>query len=236
MKINVKLAKTLSYDSSKRRSLKDIKYIVIHYTGNNNDSASGNANYFATSNTRQAGAHFFVDKKGIVFKSVNMNRTAWSVGGFYDNRNGAGSYYEKCTNYNSVSIELCDCVKGSNSLQMESTRQLVKYIRRHCPNADTIIRHWDVNGKDCPLPMIGKNNVTWKHFKKYIVHGYQFKAKVIKDAHIRTKGNISGKTLRIAKKGEILKIKKVSSGWGYLGKNSNGDNRWVSMKKVKELE
>lgn len=164
MRIHKLPAKPLSYDSKKRKR-KDVKYIVIHYTGNNGDTAKNNATYFATSNTREAGAHFFVGRKGVVYKSVNMNRTAWSVGGLFTRADGAASYYGKCTNYNSISIELCDCVNGYSKKQATATRKLVRHIRRYCPNASTIIRHWDVNGKVCPLPMAGKNNVMWNDFK-----------------------------------------------------------------------
>lgn len=168
MKINELIAKSVSYDTSKTRKYEDIKYIVIHYTGNYNDTAKGNASYFATSNTRTAGAHFFVDKKGDIYKSVKMNRTAWSVGGKYVVNEDAGTYYGKCTNANSVSIELCDCVKDTNAEQINATKELVAYIRKKCPNAKKIIRHWDVNGKTCPLPMIGVNNAKWKKFLKSI--------------------------------------------------------------------
>lgn len=167
MRIHKLLAKKISYDSKKRKR-KDVKYIVIHYTGVNGDTAENNAKYFANGNTREAGAHFFVGKKGKVYKSVNMNRSAWSVGGLFSRENGAGSYYQKCTNYNSVSIELCDCVKGYSEAHAKAVKKLIKYIRRYCPNAKTIIRHWDVNGKPCPKPMAGKNNKMWREFKKKI--------------------------------------------------------------------
>lgn len=169
MKIHKLLAKPISYDSTKKRSRKDIKYIVIHYTGNKGDTAENNAKYFSTSNTRQAGAHFFVGGKGVIYKSVNMNRTAWAVGGLYSQKNGAGSYYKQCTNYNSVSIELCDACTGYTEKQAKKVKKLIKHIQKYCPNAKTIIRHWDVNGKQCPLPMTGKNNKMWTEFKKKIV-------------------------------------------------------------------
>lgn len=162
IKIHKKLAKPISYGVI--RNKKTIKYIVIHYTGNKGDTAKGNATYFAKSNTRQAGAHFFVDKAGVIYKSVNMNRTAWSVGGKYSLSNGAGEYFTKCTNSNSVSIELCDMLKEPSKKQTLACRRLVKYIRKYCPNAKTIIRHWDVNGKSCPASMTGKNNKRWKDF------------------------------------------------------------------------
>lgn len=172
MKIHKLLAKKISYDSSKKRSRKNVKYIVIHYTAGSNDTAKNNAAYFANGNTRQAGAHFFVDKAGEVYKSINLNRTAWAVGGakYADcSKTGGGTYYNKCTNANSVSIELCAYTKGYPSdKQVNACKELVKYIRKYCPNAKTIIRHFDVNGKSCPGPMAGKDNANWTKFKKAI--------------------------------------------------------------------
>ena len=160
-------AKSISYGST--RSLSSVKYIVIHYTGNSGDTAENNAKYFANSNTRQAGAHYFIDQNGKCYRSIKPTLTAWAVGGFYSKSNGAGSYYQKCTNSNSVSIELCDLVSKSPSSAMKTaTKQLVARIQKKCPNATTIIRHWDVNGKTCPATMTGTSNSTWTAFKKYI--------------------------------------------------------------------
>lgn len=160
-------AKPNSYSTSKRNK-NDVKYVVIHYTGNNNDTATNNALYFRDSNTRKAGAHFFVDRAGNVVKSVAMNLTAWSVGG--DQRSGAkgeAAYYKKCTNANSISIELCDCAKKDPSeKQLRKTYQLIQYIKSECPNVSKIIRHWDVNGKECPSRWVGADNKKWKEFKK----------------------------------------------------------------------
>lgn len=167
MKMYKRLAKPISF-APKKRSRKDVKYIVIHYTGNTNDTAKNNADHFATGNDREAGAHFFVDKNGNIARSITMNRVAYAVGGFFNKLNGAGTYYKKCTNANSVSIELCDCTKNYSTKQAEATKRLVKYIKKYCPNAKTIIRHWDVNGKSCPSCMTGKNNKKWIGFKKRI--------------------------------------------------------------------
>lgn len=165
--IYTRLAKHISYGGT--RAYDDVKYVVIHYTGNSGDSSTGNASYFSPQggNARTAGAHFFVDKEGITFKSIPINRTAYAVGGFFTQKGNAGRYYKKCINSNSVSIELCDYVKGYPSkAQMQSVMLLIKMIQRYCPNAKTIVRHWDVNGKCCPDAMIGTNNKNWKKFKK----------------------------------------------------------------------
>ncbi|MCH5265816.1 MAG: N-acetylmuramoyl-L-alanine amidase [Lachnospiraceae bacterium] len=235
MKINQKTAKSISYGTT--RNLQNVKYIVIHYTGNNGDTAKNNADYFATSNTRQAGAHFFVDKAGEIWASVPMKYTAWAVGGLYTKSAGAASYYEKCTNANSVSIELCDCLKEVGWKQMLAVRGLVKHIQKQCPGAQTIVRHWDVNGKSCPAPMTGTDNKMWKHLKTKILYNYQFKAKVTKKACIRSsKGVKPGNKTGTKKKGDIVYISKVSGSWGRLKKKSKtGKWRWISLKKVAEL-
>lgn len=237
IKIHKKLAKSISYDKTKKRALNTIKYIVIHYTGNKGDTAKANANYFATSNARQAGAHFFVDKNGKIYKSVNMNCIAWAVGGKYSLSNGAGTYYGKCTNSNSVSIELCDCCQETNWEQMRAVKQLVAYIQKKCPNAKTIIRHWDVNGKNCPLPMTGKNNEKWTKFHTFIKDGYQFKGKVTKKAALRSSGKVTATNkIGSVSVGQIIKITKIVGNWGRLkSKDSKGRYRWITLNKVKEL-
>ena len=45
-----------------------IKYIVIHYTANNGDTAQNNCSYFSGAN-RNASAHYFVGDDGI-YQSV----------------------------------------------------------------------------------------------------------------------------------------------------------------------
>ena len=236
IKINKLLAKSISYGG--KRDLKDIKYIVIHYTGNKGDTAKNNANFFAKSNARSAGAHFFVDKTGDVWKSINVNRIAYAVGGYYTGNNGAAKYYKKCTNANSVSIELCDLVSGEPSWeQMKATRQLVDYLQQHCPNAKTIIRHWDVNGKDCPATMTGKSNKQWKHFRSYITKGYQYKATVTKRAALRSSPKATDDNkIHSAEVGKMVYITKTSGNWGRLkNKSEDGRYRWITLSKVKEI-
>lgn len=235
MKIKKLLAKSISFGG--KRSLKDIRYIVIHYTGNAGDTARANANYFAHTNTRIAGAHFFVDKQGAVYKSVNMHHTAWSVGGFFTKKDGGGKYYGACTNANSISIELCDCLKDTNLKQMLATRALVKYIQKKCANAKTIIRHWDVNGKNCPGPMTGENNKKWTRLHTFLTNDCQFQAKVSKKAAIRSSGKVTAtnKTGSI-EAGKIVSIEKISGNWGRLkGRDAKGRLRFITLSKVTDV-
>lgn len=150
-----KKAKQISF-SRQKRNKKDVKYIVIHFTGNKKDTAKNNVDFFAKNNTREAGAHFFVSANGEYAKSIPMNRSAWAVGGVFDKN---AKYLNKCTNFNSVSIELCDAVDGWTVGHVTGAKKVIKYIRKYCPNAKAIICHHDVNGKNCPN--------WWKRFNSF---------------------------------------------------------------------
>ena len=173
-KITKIFAKSISH-SANIRSLGSVKYIVIHYTGNNGDTARANCNYFRHSNTGYAGAHFFVDRTGEICESVKLKYPAWSVGGGWmgSGKAGEGKLWKKCTNYNSISIELCDiATKNPSKRQIAAVKWLIRYIQSKCPNAKYIVRHWDVNGKPCPGLMVGNANTPggkrWKEFKKAV--------------------------------------------------------------------
>ena len=151
------------------RSESDIKYIVIHYTGNNGDTAANNCKYFQGAN-RNASAHYFVDGGAYIYNSVPVKSVAWSVGGFYSQSGGAGSYYKKCTNANSISVEMCNCVKSVPDKVFDQTVELTRFLMdKYNVPPSRVIRHWDVNGKDCPARWTGKNNDGWDKFKRAIV-------------------------------------------------------------------
>lgn len=162
------IAKKCSYGG--KRSKKNIDGIVIHYTDNVGDTAKNNVLFFSKqfgSNTQSAGAHFFVDQDGNIGRSIPMNRIAYAVG----NKNGwyrQGSYYTFLNNANTVSIELCDNVDHYPSdAQVNAVIELVKYIRFYCPNAKTIVRHYDIVKKECPKLFV-ENEKKWFEFKNKI--------------------------------------------------------------------
>lgn len=153
-----------------RRSYRSVEYIIIHYTGNEGDTAKNNAEYFSKKLRTPASAHFFVDQMGSIYKSVPMNFVAYSVGGRkYDDcsKTGGGKYYGAVTNGNSVSIELCDnATRDPSAAQIKAVIDVIRYIRTYCKNAKVVIRHFDVNGKHCPLRMMSSEK--WNTFKKEI--------------------------------------------------------------------
>jgi N-acetylmuramoyl-L-alanine amidase CwlA len=153
-----------------KRALSDIKYIVIHYTGNDGDSDEGNGKYFAN-NIVKASAHYFVDDDSVT-QSVPDDYTAWSVGGkkYADcNSTGGGSCWSKCTNSNSISVELCDTVKnGVSDFSEETVKNSIELVRelmaRYGIDTAHVIRHFDVTGKICPKPYVDDYE-KWIEFK-----------------------------------------------------------------------
>lgn len=145
-----------------------IKYVVIHYTANKGDTALDNVTYFAN-NVVKASAHFFVDEN-YTYSSVPVTDTAWHCGGKRQSRDG-GKWLGKCTNSNSIGIEMCLLDKNGNVKNqtyintVELTKQLMK---EHNIPAENVIRHWDVTGKNCPAPFKGDDNAYWQDFKNRI--------------------------------------------------------------------
>jgi len=150
-----------------------IKYIVIHYTANNGDTAKNNVDYYKN-NVVSASAHYFVDEYDAVYQSVREEDTAWAVG-------GVSKYiHPYCRNSNSISIELCSRnLNGSGKSATDSgwyfkdktienavalTKELMK--KYNIP-PENVIRHYDVWGKICPAPFVN-NPEKWNDFKRRI--------------------------------------------------------------------
>ena len=157
-----------------KRKLSDIKYLVIHYTGNDGDTATANAKYFQ-SRIVEASAHYFVDDSGAV-QSVPEDSVAWSVGGKkYPScaQSGGGKWYGKCTNNNSISVELCDTKRNGkydfSEKTLENAVELCRdLMRKHGILIENVIRHFDVVGKICPAPFV-EDEAAWKKFKERLV-------------------------------------------------------------------
>lgn len=139
-----------------KRNTADIKWIVIHYTGNDGDTAINNLKYFAN-NVVKSSAHYFVDSKSVE-QSVPDDCIAWHC--------GSTTYkHPHCRNANSVGIELCDdksdgklCASEATiNNAIELTKQLMK--KYNIP-ADHVIRHYDVTGKRCPAYWV--DDQKWK--------------------------------------------------------------------------
>ena len=144
---------------------KKVKYIVVHYTAGNGDTARDNGIYFQR-NEVGASAHWFVDETMAV-ASVPEQFAAWHCG-------GAAYVHPECRNSNSIGVELCSRrdVDGEYYFLPETVDNAVELVRelmeKYNVPPERVIRHYDVTGKICPAPFVGVGIEDWKSFKEEI--------------------------------------------------------------------
>lgn len=145
------------------------KYIVIHYTASTG-SAYNNTRYFK-SVYRGASANYFVDPNDI-YCCVKPSNMAWHCGDSAY-RGTAHPYHGKCTNGNSIGIEMCCEMRLGklhiNSKTIANTKKLVMWLMQEYDIPEShVIRHYDVSGKKCPNANGLLNDKTWKKFRAKI--------------------------------------------------------------------
>ena len=129
-----------------------VRYIVMHYTANNGDTARNNCDYYHRVGGLQASAHYFVDEHGAM-QSVLECDTAWHC--------GARAYWHpECRNGNSIGIEMCSRKRadGSYYIKPETVANAAALAReimqRYGIDTEHVVRHYDVTGKRCPMPWV----------------------------------------------------------------------------------
>ena len=179
------ITKKTSYSNTTLYYNRPLKYIVIHYTAGSS-SRTGSARGVATmfSNPAVGGsADFIVDDTEIVQFSPDIkNYYCWHSG--VDYSGGTAPYWGKCTNANSIGIEICStnlnysAKDPANSPKwsftdaaVETALELVRYLMQtyNIP-VSNVIRHWDVCRKPCPgiigwNTYNGSNESKWNAFK-----------------------------------------------------------------------
>jgi len=229
------IANSMNYGG--KRSTDNIRWIVIHYTANDGDMAKSNGNYFHN-NIVKASAHYFVDQKEII-RSVPDDYNAYSVGGKKYANNG-GKYYQQCTNSNSISIELCDGDKNGVIAPLPDTIDNALWLvrdlmKKYNVPAERVIRHYDVNGKPCPLywvdddkwekefhSKIGDAPAT-KEFEPYVV-------KVVIDfLNVRKGASTKYDVVNTIHQNEKYTIVEEQNGWGLLKAYQKNRDGWINI-------
>lgn len=167
-KINAKDVKVPDYvdvqlipkgEARKGKKLDKVKYIVIHYVGNPATSAQNNRDYFAKSDT-QVCSHFVIGLNGEIIQCVPLNE-----------RSAASNERNK----DSISIEVCHPDKNGkfNDATYESLVKLTSWLCGEFDiNEESVIRHYDVTGKLCPLYYVN-NPEEWSKFRNEIKNNLQ---------------------------------------------------------------
>jgi len=141
-------------------SRKRVNKIVIHYVANPGSTARKNRDYFDSladqdpqSGKASASSHFIVGLEGEVIQCVPITEIA---------------YANAPRNEDTVSIEVChpDDTGKFNDATYKSLVNLTAWLCRELKLAPKdVIRHYDVNGKECPRYFV-KNQDAWKQFLK----------------------------------------------------------------------
>ena len=147
-----------------------VRYIVMHYTANNGDTARNNCDYYHRVGGLQASAHYFVDEYGVM-QSVREGDTAWHCG-------ARAYWYPECRNGNSIGIEMCSRKRadGSYYILPETVANAAALAReimqRYGIDTDHVLRHYDVTGKRCPMPWVD-DPAQWAAFLAMLTPEHQ---------------------------------------------------------------
>lgn len=215
------IANRKNYGSKRNTGL--IKYLVYHYTANDGDTDEANAKYFHN-NIVKASAHRFVDDDSVTI-SVPDNYVAWHCGGGLQGSKGH-TYYKKCTNTNSIGIEMCDTKRNGKYEVTPKTRTNAialgkELVKKYGIKKENVIRHYDVTGKNCPAYFV-KDEEAWKKFRDEIFETKkkEFKTYYIKvntkSLNVREGAGTNYKVVKAIKKDEKWLIRDEKNGWGKI--------------------
>ena len=141
------------------------KQIVVHYVANPSSTAQQNWSCFrnyAISGERAASSNFIVGLDGEIIQCMPIDEVSYHAG--------------KNANYSSIGIEVCHpTVDGKfNKATYDSLVKLVSWLcDKYGISKDNVIRHYDVNGKDCPRYYAGEPGSDgyrrWEAFKDDLI-------------------------------------------------------------------
>lgn len=133
-------------------ALTQVNGVVVHYVGNPGTTAEQNRSYFANlaeTHETWASSHFVVGMDGTVVQCVPLDEIAY------------------CSNYrndDTISIECChpdDTGEFTQKTVDALVRLLDWLIRAYGLERADILRHYDVNGKECPRYYV-RNPDAWQ--------------------------------------------------------------------------
>ncbi len=150
--------------------LKEVKGIVVHYTANPGTDAMANRNYFNNLpklNKRKktktyVSSHFIIGIDGEMVQCIPTAEIA---------------YASNDRNRDTVSIECCHKTKDGKftTKTYDALVELTTYLcMKYGLDADDVIRHYDVTGKNCPKYFV-ENEDKWLIFRQRIANELEMK-------------------------------------------------------------
>ena len=143
----------IEVDGSSRRGIRldGVSDIVIHYVGNPGTTAAQNRGWYANPQSTVS-SHFLVGLEGEVIQCIPLDEKSSAT----NHRNG-----------DTISIEVChpDDTGKFNRATYDSLVELTAWLVDACGlDADRVIRHYDVTGKECPRYFV-QHEEAWAQFK-----------------------------------------------------------------------
>lgn len=134
---------------------REIKFIVIHETGNPSEGADAKAHsdYLLSGGEGTTSWHYTVDDHEI-YHHIPDSEVSWNAG---DQRREPGG------NMNGISIELCVNRDGDFEKTFENGARLTAYLlQAYDLELDAVKQHHDFNGKNCPQTI--RESGRWVEF------------------------------------------------------------------------
>lgn len=129
--------------------------IVIHYTANPGSTAQQNRDYFnglQDGHGASVSSHFVVGLDGEIVQCV----PTWEI-----------AYASNERNHDTISIECChpdETGKFTDATYVSIVKLTAFLCAKYELNADAVIRHYDVTGKNCPKYFV-ENEDAWTLFR-----------------------------------------------------------------------
>lgn len=156
-----KMLLTKNENSRPGIELEKVNGIVIHYTANPGTDAEANRNYFESrkdepdKSANKVSSHFIIGIDGTIIQCIPLNEIA---------------YASNDRNSDTISIECCH-PDETGEFSDDTYNSLIRLAGWLCSryelNRNSIIRHYDVTGKLCPLYYV-ENEDAWKRLKNDI--------------------------------------------------------------------
>lgn len=142
-------------------ALPQVNGVVVHYVGNPGTTAKQNRSFFANlaeTHETYASSHFLIGIDGAIIQCVPLNEI---------------SYCSNHRNADTIAIECChpdDTGRFTQETTEALTRLLNWLIETYGLGRENILRHHDVNGKDCPKYFV-QNPKEWEAFLDQLTFG-----------------------------------------------------------------
>lgn len=138
--------------------LPKVKGVVVHYTANPGTTGWNNRDYFESlkdTHKTKASSHFVIGLDGTIIQCIPLEEI---------------SYASNNRNEDTISIECCHPKKNGKFTKetYDSLIQLTAWLAgEYNLKEEDIIRHYDVNGKNCPKYFV-EHEDKWDSFKKEV--------------------------------------------------------------------